>query len=73
MVCISLKTRRFEISSLKSRRRQAADSCPYCGCNSLWAKSYAAWNWPENAPCSFCRGEAANVDDRHTQKRTNEC
>jgi len=57
MVSINPKARRFEISSLKSRRRQAVEGCPYCGCNSLWAKSLVAWNWPINAPCSFCRGE----------------
>lgn len=63
MVCINPRARRFEII-LATSHRQHGHCCPYCGCNSLWAKSYFAWNRPENSPCSFCRGEAAEENGR---------
>lgn len=62
MVCIHHKARRFEISFSKTRRRQSADSCPYCGCDSLWAQSYSKWNWPTEIPCSYCHGEPTEED-----------
>ena len=64
MVCINTEARQFDISSMSSRRNQAGECCPYCGCNALWAKSYQAWDWPAIAPCPFCRGEAV---DEHGQ------
>jgi hypothetical protein len=72
MVCINPKARRFDISLATSRRRQAVECCPYCGCNALWAKSYHAWNWQTIAPCSCCRYESDGGNDKGKSEEARE-